>query len=470
MRLLIIKFGGTSVGSAGAMQQAASIVHQQTLLWDHIVVVVSAMTGTTNALLSSVMAASSGEESEFHTKIDGIHQRHLETINTLFPNDQSTGGLIGRINQIIQDLYVFCQSIHVLGEVTPRGTDLIAAMGEKLCMHIFSHLLDTLNVASAPIDSTRLIVTDDHFMNALPLLPATQEKVKITLQPLLNKGLTPVVTGFIGATESGAITTLGRGGSDFTAAILAACLDTTEVWTFTDVDGVMTADPRIVPHAQVIPQLSYKEIGEMAYFGAKVLHPRTIQPIIERGIPLWVKNTFNPDKPGTLISNDAENQPGKITAIAAIQDISLVNVVGLGMVGVPGIAARTFSAVAREGASVLMISQSSSEQSICFAIPTKHAVIVKRSIEAEMSLELLRRDIDRITLLEDVVILTVIGANLRDKPGLSAKIFGALGKANINVIAIAQGSSELSVSLVVTSIESTQAVRAIHAEVIENNF
>ena len=470
MRLLIIKFGGTSVGSAGAMQQAASIVHQQTLLWDHIVVVVSAMTGTTNALLSSVMVASSGEESEFHTKIDGIHQRHLETINTLFPNDQSTGGLIDRINQIIQDLYVFCQSIHVLGEVTPRGTDLIAAMGEKLCMHIFSHLLDTLNVASAPIDSTRLIVTDDHFMNALPLLPATQEKVKITLQPLLNKGLTPVVTGFIGATESGAITTLGRGGSDFTAAILAACLDTTEVWTFTDVDGVMTADPRIVPHAQVIPQLSYKEIGEMAYFGAKVLHPRTIQPIIERGIPLWVKNTFNPDKPGTLISNDAENQPGKITAIAAIQDISLVNVVGLGMVGVPGIAARTFSAVAREGASVLMISQSSSEQSICFAIPTKHAVIVKRSIEAEMSLELLRRDIDRITLLEDVVILTVIGANLRDKPGLSAKIFGALGKANINVIAIAQGSSELSVSLVVTSTESTQAVRAIHAEVIENNF
>ncbi len=470
MRLLIIKFGGTSVGSAGAMQQAASIVHQQTLLWDHIVVVISAMTGTTNALLSAVKAASSGEESEFHTKIDGIHQRHLETINTLFPNDQSTGGLIDRINQIIQDLYVFCQSIHVLGEVTPRGTDLIAAMGEKLCMHIFSHLLDTLNIASAPIDSTRLIVTDDHFMNALPLLPATQEKVKVTLQPLLNKGLTPVVTGFIGATESGAITTLGRGGSDFTAAILAACLDTTEVWTFTDVDGVMTADPRIVPHAQVIPQLSYKEIGEMAYFGAKVLHPRTIQPIIERGIPLWVKNTFNPDKPGTLISNDAENQPGKITAIAAIQDISLVNVVGLGMVGVPGIAARTFSAVAREGASVLMISQSSSEQSICFAIPTKHAVIVKRSIEAEMSLELLRRDIDRITLLEDVVILTVIGANLRDKPGLSAKIFGALGKANINVIAIAQGSSELSVSLVVTSTESTQAVRAIHAEVIENNF
>lgn len=469
MGLLIIKFGGTSMGTADAMQQAAAIVHKQTQHWDHVVVIVSAMAGTTNALLSAVKAASDGEESDFHTIIDRIHQRHLETIHSLFPNDQSTGELIGHINQIMQDLVTFCQSIHVLGEVTPRGTDLIASMGEKLCVPIFSRLLESLNVASTPIDSTWLIVTDDHFMNALPLLPATQEKVTKILLPLLNNGLTPVVTGFIGAAESGATTTLGRGGSDFTAAILAACLDTTEVWTFTDVDGVMTADPRIVPGAQVIPQLSYKEIGEMAYFGAKVLHPRTIQPIIERGIPLWVKNTFNPETPGTLISNDKENQPGKITAIAAIQDISLVNVVGLGMMGVPGIAARTFTAVAREGASVLMISQSSSEQSICFAIPSSHADIVRSSIEAEMSLELLRRDIDRITLMENVVILTVIGANLRDKPGLSAKIFGALGKANINVIAIAQGSSELSVSLVVNATESIQAVRAIHAEVIENN-
>ncbi len=457
------------MGTADAMQQAAAIVHKQTQHWDHVVVIVSAMAGTTNALLSAVKAASDGEESDFHTIIDRIHQRHLETIHSLFPNDQSTGELIGHINQIMQDLVTFCQSIHVLGEVTPRGTDLIASMGEKLCVPIFSRLLESLNVASTPIDSTWLIVTDDHFMNALPLLPATQEKVTKILLPLLNNGLTPVVTGFIGAAESGATTTLGRGGSDFTAAILAACLDTTEVWTFTDVDGVMTADPRIVPGAQVIPQLSYKEIGEMAYFGAKVLHPRTIQPIIERGIPLWVKNTFNPETPGTLISNDKENQPGKITAIAAIQDISLVNVVGLGMMGVPGIAARTFTAVAREGASVLMISQSSSEQSICFAIPSSHADIVRSSIEAEMSLELLRRDIDRITLMENVVILTVIGANLRDKPGLSAKIFGALGKANINVIAIAQGSSELSVSLVVNATESIQAVRAIHAEVIENN-
>jgi len=332
---------------------------------------------------------------------------------------------------------------------------------------IFAALLQQMGVSSRAVDASGLIVTDNNFTNAAPLLDLTRARVKNILVPLMEQDITPVVTGFAGATESGITTTLGRGGSDYTAAILADCLDADEVWTWTDVDGVMTADPRIVPEARVIPELSFSEVGELAYFGAKVLHPKTIRPIIERGIPLWVKNTFNPDFIGTRISRQFQRPPGILTAITTIRSLSIVNVEGRGMLGVPGIAARTFGAVARQKASVLMISQSSSEQSICFVIPTASAAQVIRSVEDEVTLELMRGDIDRVWAKDKVEIVTVIGSGMRETPGVSARIFGALGKAGINVIAIAMGSSEFSISLVVASRDANKAVRAIHAEVIE---
>jgi aspartate kinase len=263
-------------------------------------------------------------------------------------------------------------------------------------------------------------------------------------------------------------TTLGRGGSDYTAAILGDCLDADEVWIWTDVDGVMTSDPKIVLDARVIPILSYSEVSEMAYFGAKVLHPKTIRPIIERGIPLWVKNTFNPTSSATCIVRDPEVAVGKIKAVTTIHDLSMVTVEGRGMLGVPGIAARTFSAVASQGVSVLMITQASSEQSICFVIPTHTVPFVKQAIEDEMAMELVRRDIDRIWSLDDVVIVTAVGAGIRNTPGIAALIFSALGQANINVIAIAQGSSECSLSLVVASADASNAMQQIHEEVIIN--
>ncbi|MCK4470906.1 MAG: aspartate kinase, partial [Anaerolineae bacterium] len=240
------------------------------------------------------------------------------------------------------------------------------------------------------------------------------------------------------------------------------------VWTWTDVDGVMSADPRIVPDARVIPVLSYGEVSELAYFGAKVLHPRTIRPVVERSIPLWVKNTFNPTCPGTRIVHEPESTPGTVKAVTAIEGLSMVTVEGRGMMGVPGIAARTFAAVASQGASVLMISQASSEQSICFVIPTETVEPVIRALEEEMALELARRDIDQIRSLDDVVIVTAVGAGMRGTPGVAARIFGALGRGNINIIAIAQGSSECSVSLVVAADAAADAVRQIHSEVIVN--
>lgn len=228
----------------------------------------------------------------------------------------------------------------------------------------------------------------------------------------------------------------------------------------------MTADPRLVPDAQIIPVLSYNEVSELAYFGAKVLHPRTIRPVVERGIPLWVKNTFNPACPGTRIVRDPANTPGTVKAVTAIEGLSMITVEGRGMMGVPGIAARTFAAVASQGASVLMISQASSEQSICFIIPTDAVSAVVQAIEAEMALELARRDIDRVWSLDDVVIVTAVGAGIRSTPGVAARIFGALGRGGINVTAIAQGSSDCSISLVVCADSATEAVRQIHHEVV----
>jgi aspartate kinase len=318
------------------------------------------------------------------------------------------------------------------------------------------------------VDATELIVTDETFQNAVPLMEASRSRIASRLGPMLDEGIIPVVTGFIGATEGGTTTTLGRGGSDYSAAILGDCLDADEVWIWTDVDGVMTADPRIVPEAQVIPTLSYAEVSELAYFGAKVLHPRTIRPVVERGIPLWVKNTFNSGFPGSRIVKEAETSPVTVKAVTAIQGLSLVTVEGRGMMGVPGIAARTFAAVASQGASVLMISQSSSEQSICFIIPTSTVPPVIRAIESEMALELARRDVDRVWSMDDVVIVTAVGSGMRSTPGVAARVFGALGQGDINVIAIAQGSSDCSVSIVVDTEACASAVQQIHREVILN--
>jgi aspartate kinase len=372
------------------------------------------------------------------------------------------------VDEYLDEFDAFCRSIHVLGEVTARAMDAVTSLGERINARVLAALLRQRGTSSQTVDATDLIVTDDTFQNAAPLMDATRDRVSARLIPLLDDGIVPIVTGFIGATEEGVTTTLGRGGSDYSVAILGDCLDADEVWTWTDVDGVMSADPRIVPDAQVIPILSYSEVGELAYFGAKVLHPRTIRPVIDRGIPLWVKNTFNPTFPGTRIVREPESTLGTVKAVTAITGLSMVTVEGRGMMGVPGIAARTFSAVASQGASVLMISQASSEQSICFVIPMDVVEQVIHAIEEEMALELARQDVDRVWSLDDVVIVTAVGTGMRGTPGVAARLFGALGQGGINVIAIAQGSSECSISLVVSAGEAGGAVQAIHKEVILN--
>ncbi len=468
MTTLTMKFGGTSVGSAEAFTQASDVVLEQAEKWDRLAVVVSAMSGVTDALTQGALTAASGDDRTYRATVADLRVRHYRAVDALLTPDGERAQLLATVDDYLDEFAAFCRSVHILGEVTPRAMDAITSLGERISACILAALLRQRGTHSKAVDATELIVTDATFQNAVPLIVATRARVSARLSPLLDDGLIPVVTGFIGATEEGVTTTLGRGGSDYSAAILGACLDADAVWTWTDVDGVMSADPRIVPDARVIPVLSYGEVSELAYFGAKVLHPRTIRPVVERSIPLWVKNTFNPTCPGTRIVHEPESTPGTVKAVTAIEGLSMVTVEGRGMMGVPGIAARTFAAVASQGASVLMISQASSEQSICFVIPTETVEPVIRALEEEMALELARRDIDQIRSLDDVVIVTAVGAGMRGTPGVAARIFGALGRGNINIIAIAQGSSECSVSLVIAVDAAADAVRQIHSEVIVN--
>jgi aspartate kinase len=468
MKTIVMKFGGTSVGNAEAIGQAADLVKQESERWDRTVVVVSAMRGVTDVLINGALTAAQGDEDTYREAVSDLRVRHTLAVAELISDPDNRTSLLKTIDAYLDEYAAFCHSVHVLGEVTSRAMDTISSMGERLSARVVAARLNEQGQLAQAVDATELIVTDDCFQNAVPQMQATAEQVQQNLVPLLEEGIIPVVTGFMGATVDGITTTLGRGGSDYSASILGAALNADEVWTWTDVDGVLTADPRIVPDAHVIPVLSYSEVGELAYFGAKVLHPKTIRPVVESGIPLWVKNTFNPTSPGTRIVAEPKSTPGTVKAVTAIPGLSMVTVEGRGMMGVPGIAARTFSAVASQGASVLMISQASSEQSICFVIPSGDVPSVITALEKELALELSRRDIERVRSVDNIVIITAVGAGVRGTPGVAARLFTALSVQGINIIAIAQGSSECSISLVVNSAQAKQAVRQIHSEVINH--
>jgi len=468
MKRLTMKFGGTSVGSVSALSQAAVIVVRESSRWDQIVVVVSAMSGVTDALLKAATTASEKDDKTHRRIHDRLLAKYRDVVEEIIEKPEARRELFAALESLMDKFSKSCTELARLGQADVRNMDIVASLGERGCAHIFAAILSQEGIKCEAINATELIVTDDQFQNAVPQMELTQAKVSARLNPLLTSGVVPVITGFIGATEQGEITTLGRGGSDYSAAILGACLDTDELWLWTDVDGVLTADPRIVNNARVIEYLSYREVGELAYFGAKVVHPKTIQPLADRGIPIWVKNTFSSDHPGTCIRRQAKGVNGKIKGVTAIHNLSLLTIEGRGMLGVPGIAARTFSAVASKGVSVLMISQASSEQSICFVVPSEASSSVISAVEEEMESELSRGDIDKIWALDNVVIVTVVGVGIRETPGIAARIFGAIGKANINAIAIAQGSSECSLSLVVETADANHAVRSLHSEVVNN--
>ncbi|GMR10446.1 MAG: aspartate kinase [Anaerolineae bacterium] len=466
MQILTMKFGGTSLGTADAIRQAAEIMKAaRDSSADRVAVVASAVHGVTDELHQATTAAAEGDERylQIIAELRDLHRRCAEALS----EDESEAAL-AEIDELLEGFAGFCESVRVLGEAGPRALDHALSLGERMSVLLLAAALRQIDVAANAVNATDIIVTDDRFQDAAPELEATRRKVAENLTPILERGETPVITGFIGATPEGITTTLGRGGSDFSAGLIAACLESDELWIWTDVDGVMTADPKVVRSARTIEALGYQEVRELSYFGAKVLHPKTIQSVLASGIPIRVKNTFNPSHPGTLILPDLEKSNGAIKAITAVRNVSLITVEGKGMMGVPGIAARTFEAVASTGASVLLISQASSEQSICFAVPRTNAPTAVEALESEFELVLSRGNIDRIWAQDDITIVTVVGSGMRQTAGVAGQVFTATGNQGINVVAIAQGSSECSISLVVQDRDGDVAVRAIHELVIES--
>ncbi|RME64832.1 MAG: aspartate kinase [Caldilineae bacterium] len=465
--MIAMKFGGTSVGTTDSIAAVARIVaraveEQAATGRPGVIVITSAMSGVTNTLIAAAQAAAEGDEGPYHDARNQLLVKHQVVAGQLIEDGVERAALGRLFDSRLREFERLCRSIAVLGELTQRGLDVVSGMGERLSAPLLAAVLRANGVKAQFVDAGELIITDDTFGSANPIMDQTVARCQDRLQPLVQSGIVPVITGFVGATEKGVPTTLGRGGSDYSAAIIGAALDVDEIQIWTDVDGVLTADPRIVPNARTLDELSYEEVAELAYYGAKVLHPKTVTPAVEKKIPLRVLNTFNPDHPGTRIVETTSDQRSGVKAITAIRNMRLITVAGRGMMGVPGIAARTFGAVARQQANVLMISQSSSEQSICFVVPDAEAAHVVDALEQEFERELSRNYIDQITSQGDIVIVAVVGSGMKGTPGIAARVFNALGAQAINVIAIAQGASEANISLVVLQTDADNALRAIH--------
>ena len=472
---LVMKFGGTSVGSAEALVNARQIIRDAKQDWARIVVVTSAMSGVTDLLLKSATQSVGPEHAPpLLANVESqLREKHFAAADALIQDEKRCEETKAEINALIQSLVDLCKAIAVLGEASPRAMDAVASLGERMSLPLLAAVVNDAGIKAKAIESSEFVVTNSHFQNAHPDFKATTEKTRNLLNPLMDAGIIPITTGFIGATPEGVITTLGRGGSDYSAAIIGSVLPADEVWIWTDVDGVMTTDPRIAPEAQTLPEISYSEIAELAYYGAKVLHPKTIRPVVDAGIGLRICNTFNPSHPGTRLtangySNGNAHKPEKVVkAVTAIRKQRLVTIEGRGMLGVPGVAARAFGAVASTGTSVPLITQASSEQSICFAVPSEAGPSVLDALEKAFVHEIEDDDIDRVWSTEDVSIITVVGAGMRHTVGVAGKVFSQLGNNNVNVLAIAQGSSEVSISLVVDTADTERAVKALHALIVK---
>jgi bifunctional aspartokinase / homoserine dehydrogenase 1 len=462
-KLRVMKFGGTSVGDGSCIRRAAEIIAAAARNGP-LVIVVSAMSGVTNQLIEAAHKSATGDTSAA-TNLDlNLREQHHTAIDVVTSRSDARNKLITELGAVIHEVRDLCHGTALLRELTPRALDSISATGERLSARLLAQAISEHGVESVAIEATEVIVTDDTSGRAEPLLPETRSRAQARLKPLLDAGCVPVVTGFTGATVDGTLTTLGRGGSDYSATILGAALDAAEVIIWTDVDGVLTADPRLVPEARTLQEISYNEAAELAYFGAKVLHPKTLRPVSNAGIPVWIRNSFAPERPGTQITSTGHPTARGVKAITAIDGVSLITVGGRGIVGVPGVAGKTFTAVAAAQANVLLISQSSSENDICFIINSSDAPRTLAELRRAFAFHLAHKEVEHITVKPEIAIVAVVGDRMRGMPGIAGRTFSVLGQRVINVIAIAQGSSEFNVSFVVESKAMRDAVQALHHE------
>jgi len=458
-----MKFGGTSVGDASCIRRSATIVANAAREFS-VAVVVSAMSGVTNRLIDAAHNAKRGDREAGKTLADALRQQHAEALAQLVSDDSARSEVQRRIEEILAEGARLYEGTALLRELTPRTLDAISSLGERLCAPVFAAALSQMGVASCPIEATELIVTDSFHGGADPQAEPTRQRSQVRIGPLLKNGQVPIVTGFIGATADGVLTTLGRGGSDYSATILGAALDADEIIIWTDVEGVLTADPRLVSEARTIPEISYREAAELAYFGAKVLHPKTLRPVLPAGIPVWIRNSFTPEKLGTKITPKGRSIGGGVKALTAIRDVALISVGGPGIVGVPDVVGRTFSTTAQLRAEVLLISQSSSQNDICFIVAKAHAQDTLEALHREFAQDLAHEVVEHITMDPNIAIVAVVGENMRGTPGVAGRTFHCLGREGVNIIAIAQGSSETNISFVVSDAAVKPALLATHRE------
>jgi len=460
--LLVMKFGGTSMGSAERIRRAAELALKEKA-HRPVLVVVSAMAGITDLLIDTLKHAEVGDREGVEKRLRQLEERHVTTCEELLPREHRAEAL-EEIRATVTDVRRIAHGMLMLGERPPRSVDEAIAVGEHLSSVLMAAYLRSLGTEAVAVNCKEIIVTDAAFGRASPLMGPTEQRARAKLLPLLERGALPVATGFNGATVDGQPTTLGRGGSDYTASILAYCLDAAEVWIWTDVDGIMTADPRIVPDAAVLKEVTYQEAAELAYNGAKVLHPRTLAPLIEKQIPAWSKNSFAPEKPGTRIAASIRAPKGA-RAVTSMTKVALVSIEpASGAVSGPRLMSRAMDRLADLNIELLALSSSSYQQSFCFLIRREDLPAAFKALEEEFALELAHGYIKPIQIDEQVGLLAVVGEGMRGTPGIAGSVFTAISREGINVIAIAQGSSELTIAIVVHQDGLEKAVRAVHRE------
>jgi aspartate kinase len=460
---IIMKFGGTSVGTGENIRHVADLVAQNSKN-AKIAVVVSALASVTNRLIEVACQAKKADEKHIQTFTKQLLEKHQAAIVSAITSKAIQKEVTQITQQTIAELEKVLTGICYIGELSPKSKDYVVSFGERLSAPIVwgalkDHKLETQTFTGKEAG----IVTDSNFGEADPLMNFTTHLINERLGPLFEKGVIPVVTGFIAADQDGIVTTVGRGGSDYTATILGVALGVDEVWIWTDVDGIMTTDPKTVLSAKMLPQLSYQEAAEMAIFGAKAMHPRALGPVTKANIPVRIRSVFHPENPGTLITKEPKAQAKEaVKAVAMIKDVAMVNVNGAAMVGAPGSYAKVFDVLGKNNINVMMISAAASEANISMIIKRN---MLGRAI-SNLEIALLERGgiVSEVTAEDDVAVIAVMGANMKGTLGTASRIFSTVAKKGINIRMIAQGSSELNISFVVKEKDAVTVVRAIHEE------
>ena len=463
----VLKFGGSSVGTPDAITKVIAIVKQREQAMPAIIVV-SAMSGVTDQLILLAQSASQGNEA-YKTIIQNLEQKHLDAVRALLPIQQQSGTL-SMVKQLINEIESNCEGLFMLRELTMRMQDRLISYGEILSSKIIAAAFEAEGVDQVWLDSRELIKTNSKYFNAVVDRSLTNQTIQAYFASSSNEHALYIAPGFIASDAEGNTTTLGRGGSDYTGAIYAAALKASVLEIWTDVSGMMTADPRMVQNAKEIPKISYHEAMELSHFGAKIIYPPTIQPVMYENIPVWVKNTFEPEHPGTLIENESPKDDNFIRGISSIKDICLLSLEGAGMVGIPGFSKRLFDALAKNKINVILITQSSSEHSICVGVNVQDTHLAKIAVDAEFEQEINTQVVEPLIIEKDLSIIALVGEQMRNHPGVSGKMFGVLGRNGINVRAIAQGSSEKNITAVIASQDVRKAINVLHEEFFETSY